>query len=201
MAISDQLISAVADRRSSYQLSSQSTISDERLEELIQNVLLATPSAFNTQTSRIVILLGAEHRKLWDIVHAAVTPFVSGEKATATRAKLDSFQAAYGSILFFEDPSAYKPLEALKMYADKFESWRDQASAMNQLLVWTALDLEGLGANVQHYNPLIDEQVKQTWAIKSNWDLVAQMVIGKPNGDKPAAKVKNSVSDTYHIFR
>lgn len=198
--MSDQLISAVADRRSFYQLSDESTISDSRLEELVQKVLLATPSAFNTQSSRIVVLLGAEHRKLWDIVRATIAPLVSGEQAKTTEAKIASLQAAYGSILFFEDPSAYDRLQSFKMYADKFISWRDQGSAMHQLLLWTALDLEGLGANVQHYNPLIDIQVKDTWAIESNWDLVAQMVIGKPIGDKPAAKAKSEVSDRYRVF-
>jgi predicted oxidoreductase (fatty acid repression mutant protein) len=201
MTTSEQLISAVAERRSTYQLSGESTISNARLEELVQKVLQATPSAFNTQTSRIIVLLGDEHRKLWDIVRAALLPHISGEQATTTLAKVASFQAAYGSILFFEDPSPYEPLLGLKTYADKFGSWRDQASAMHQLLLWTALDLEGMGANLQHYNPLIDEQVKDTWNIDSKWSLMAQMVIGKPIADKAAAKPKKPVGDRYSIFQ
>ena len=30
---------------------------------------------------------------------------------------------------------------------------------MLQLVVWTALEAEGLGATLQHYNPLIDDEV------------------------------------------
>ncbi|KIW54751.1 hypothetical protein PV05_07088 [Exophiala xenobiotica] len=178
----DALMSAVAERRSIYKLSNETTISKERIEELIQKVLLSTPSAFNTQSTRIVLLIGNEHRKLWDIVRAAVKPFVSGEQAQATEAKLASFQGSYGTIIFFEDPTAFNHLQAFKLYSDKFESWRDQTNGMHQVLLWTALNSEGMGANVQHYNPLIDDKVKETWSatIPSHWKLISQMVIGKP---------------------
>ncbi|KIX10234.1 uncharacterized protein Z518_01315 [Rhinocladiella mackenziei CBS 650.93] len=198
----DSLISAVAERRSVYRLSNESSISKKRLEELIQKVLLATPSAFNTQSTRIIVLLGNEHWKLWDIVRTAVKPFVSGEQAQATEAKIASFQGSYGTVLFFEDATPYEPLQAFKMYADKFESWREQTSGMHQLLIWTALETEGLGANVQHYNPLIDDRVKEVWPnkIPSHWKLLSQMVIGKPVGDMPAAKEKKPVEDRYSIM-
>jgi predicted oxidoreductase (fatty acid repression mutant protein) len=48
--------------------------------------------------------------------------------------------------------------------------------------VWTALELEGLGANLQHYNPLIDQKVSQTWSIPADWQLKAQLVFGTPAG-------------------
>ncbi|KAF2095115.1 nitroreductase family protein [Rhizodiscina lignyota] len=199
-ATTNTLISAVADRRSVYALSNESTISDARLEEIVQKVLLAAPSAFNTQSTRIVILLGNNHRKLWDIAKTAVAPHVSGEQAKATNAKLDAFQGAYASILFFEDPSPYEPLAGFKMYADKFGGWREQTSGMHQLLVWTALEAEGLGANVQHYNPLIDEEVRKTWNINPKWQLLAQLVIGKPVGDLPLPKDKKSLEDRYRVI-
>jgi predicted oxidoreductase (fatty acid repression mutant protein) len=101
---------------------------------------------------------------------------------------------------FFEDPSTYDALSGFKMYADKFESWRDQTSAMHQLLLWTALEMEGMGANVQHYNPLIDEQVKEAWSLDTRWRVTAQMVIGKPVGDLPATKDKKFVKDRYRVL-
>jgi predicted oxidoreductase (fatty acid repression mutant protein) len=193
-------LSAISERRSIYNLSNESVISDAELEEIIQKVLLATPSAFNTQTTRIILLLGAEHQKLWDITQAAVKPFVSGEQAEATEAKLASFRSAYGSILFFEDPSPYEALQSFKMYTDKFDDWRKQTSGMHQLIVWTALESEGLGAHLQHYNPLIDEEVKKTWKIDSQWNLLAQMVIGKPVGDRPNPKDKKSVHERCRVI-
>lgn len=51
---------------------------------------------------------------------------------------------------------------------------------MHQLVVWTALESEGLGASLQHYNPLIDDEVKKEWNVPSNWKLIAQMPFGNP---------------------
>jgi predicted oxidoreductase (fatty acid repression mutant protein) len=200
MVSTDDFISIFGERRSIYTLSGESTISEARLEEIVQKVLLSTPSAFNTQSTRIVVLLSAEHRKLWDIVWAAVAPFVSGDQASATEAKMKGFRAAYATILFFEDPSPYERLAAFKMYADKFESWREQCNGMHQLLLWTALALEGLGANLQHYNPLIDSEVKKTWSIDADWSLLAQMVVGKPVGDATPPKDKKPVADRYRVI-
>jgi predicted oxidoreductase (fatty acid repression mutant protein) len=198
--MADGFLSSFAARRSVYQLSGESPISDQKIEEIVQKVLLATPSAFNTQSTRIVVLHGDQHLRLWDIVKAAVVPLVSAEQATATNAKIASFRGAYATILFFEDPAPYEPLAGFKMYVDKFESWREQTSGMHQLLVWTALALEGLGGNLQHYNPLIDDEVKKTWSLNTEWKLLSQLVIGKPVGDAPAPKEKKPASDRYRVI-
>jgi predicted oxidoreductase (fatty acid repression mutant protein) len=201
-SVTDSMISAVAERRSIYSLSNESTISEKRLEELVQKVLLAVPSAFNTQSTRIVVLLGDQHKKLWDIVRGILAPHVKDNeaKAAATEQRTASFAAGFGSILFFEDLSPYDALQAFASYKDKFESWCDQTSGMHQLLLWTALEVEGMGANVQHYNPLIDEEVHKVWKLDSKWRLVSQMVIGKPVGDRPQPKEKNPVEERYRII-
>lgn len=48
--------------------------------------------------------------------------------------------------------------------------------------VWTALEAEGFGANLQHYNPLIDATVAKQWNLPNDWRLVAQLVFGSPEG-------------------
>jgi predicted oxidoreductase (fatty acid repression mutant protein) len=40
--------------------------------------------------------------------------------------------------------------------------------------------MEGLGASLQHYNPIIDEAVKKQWNLPADWELIAQMPFGKP---------------------
>ena len=50
---------------------------------------------------------------------------------------------------------------------------------MLQLAVWVALEDQGLGVNLQHYNPLIDDEVKATWGLTKDWKLRAEMVYGK----------------------
>ena len=49
-----------------------------------------------------------------------------------------------------------------------------------QFVVWTALEAEGLGATLQHYNELIASQVASTWGLPESWTLIAQMPFGKP---------------------
>ncbi|GAW19224.1 hypothetical protein ANO14919_087090 [Xylariales sp. No.14919] len=45
------------------------------------------------------------------------------------------------------------------MLKDKFPQWLDHANGMLQYAVWTMLAAEGLGCNLQHYNPMVDDQV------------------------------------------
>ena len=40
--------------------------------------------------------------------------------------------------------------------------------------------LPGLGASLQHYNPLIDEAVAREWQLPASWKLTAQMPFGSP---------------------
>lgn len=54
---------------------------------------------------------------------------------------------------------------------------------MHQFALWTALEAEGLGANLQHYNPLPDAKAAAQWNIPTTWDLKAQLVFGGREAD------------------
>ena len=71
---------------------------------------------------------------------------------------------------------------------------------MLQFTIWTALEMNGLGATLQHYNPLIDDAVKKQWSIPEKWKLIAQMPFGKPL-EQPAEKEYNSIADRVKIYR
>jgi len=49
---------------------------------------------------------------------------------------------------------------------------------MLQFAVWTALEAEGLGGNLQHYNPLVDAKIAEEWKVPATWKLSAQLVFG-----------------------
>ena len=51
---------------------------------------------------------------------------------------------------------------------------------MHQFYLWTALEAEGFGANLQHYNPLPDVRAAETFNIPKEWVLKAQLVFGTP---------------------
>lgn len=73
-------------------------------------------------------------------------------------------------------------------YKDNFPLWSQQSNGMLQFVIWTSLENQGLGASLQHYNPLIDAQVKTQWDIPDSWNLIAEMPFGKPTqapGEKP----------------
>lgn len=65
--------------------------------------------------------------------------------------------------------------------------------------VWIALQSEGFGANLQHYSPLIDEQIAKTWNIPASWKLDAQLVFGTPNSG-PGEKAFAPIEDRYKVF-
>lgn len=84
-------------------------------------------------------------------------------------------------VLFYEDPAAIRKLqETYPMYAEKFPQWSEHTSAMHQYMLWTAFEAEGLGANLQHYNPLPNAKASEIWNIPQDWDLKAQLVFGTP---------------------
>lgn len=66
------------------------------------------------------------------------------------------------------------------MYAEKFPHWAAQSAGAHEIALWTALAAEGLGGNLQHYNPLVNERVRETWGISADWELDAELVVGTP---------------------
>lgn len=73
--------------------------------------------------------------------------------------------------------------EKFAIYADRFPVWAAHSDAMLQFAIWTALEAEGLGANLQHYNPLIDNRVTAEWSVPADWKLQAQLVFGGKTGE------------------
>ena len=176
-------------RRSIYALSDQLPVSNDEIVKLIEHAVLHTPSAFNSQSPRLVVLFGEEHNKLWDITEETLKVIVGDdEKFQGTKDKIAGFRAGAGTVLFFEDKGVVRNMqEAAPLYADKFPIWAHQTSAMHQYVIWTALASINVGANLQHYNPVIDDKVAEAWNIDSDWELNAQMVFGaieQPAGDK-----------------
>lgn len=170
---------ALKSRRSRYVLTNDLPISDEKLEDILQELILYTPSAFHSQSARVVLLLDEEHTKLWSIVKDTLQKRIPVEKFAPTEKKIQSFADAYGTILFFEDQQDIESLQnAFPTYAEQFPVWSQQSAGMLQFAVWSALAQEGIGASLQHYNPLIDEEVKEVFSLAQHWKLIAQMPFG-----------------------
>lgn len=193
---------ALKHRRSYYAISNKSLISDEEIEDIVKLAVKHIPSAFNSQSARLVLLLGEQHRKFWEIVKDTLRKIVSAEAFKATEKKVNnSFEAGYGTVLFFEDLSIVEGLQkAFPLYHEKFPIWSQHTSAMHQLAVWTMLEDAGFGASLQHYNPLVDEAVTAEWGIPENWELVAQMPFGVPI-QEPGTKEFKPIEERVRIFK
>lgn len=166
-------------RRTQYVLGNKLPISENAVEQLVREAVREAPSAFNSQSSRVVVLFGDEHQKLWSLVKETLRNIVPADSFAATDAKINGFAAGAGSVLFFEDQKVVEKLQAdFPLYADKFPVFSDNAAGIAQFAVWTTLADANIGASLQHYHPLIDDEVAKTWGLPASWKLSAQMPFG-----------------------
>ena len=86
-------------------------------------------------------------------------------------------------------------------FADNFffSQGSDQTNGMHQYTLWCALEAEGLGVNLQHYNPLIDTRLETMYGVPPTWSLKAQMVFGKPTG-QPGERQFKPVEERVKFF-
>ena len=112
----------------------------------MEAALLHVPSAFNSQSARLVLLLGEQHDGLWQIVKDTLRPLVPADAFVKTEEKIDqAFASGYGTVLFYEDQDTVKQLqEQFPLYKDNFPTFSEHSTAMHQFAVWTMLEDAGL---------------------------------------------------------
>lgn len=184
------IINSLEGRRTIYALNKELGVSEDKVVETISRVTELVPDAFNMHSQRVKIVMGEAQDKLWDKIYDAFGGMVAREK-------IDGFKAAAGTVLYFIDKPTVEGLQKqFELYADNFPVWAQQSNGMLQLSVWAALEEMGLGANLQHYNPVIDEVVREVTGAPESWQLVAQMPFGgivAPAGDKDAENIADRV--------
>lgn len=186
-------------RRSFYQIGNTEVLGKNEIKTIIEEVLQTMPTPYNIQSERVVLLFGQHHKKLWDIVLETLRPLVKNN-FEKTKQNIQNFASGYGSILYFVDKDSVKELETkFPLYKDNFNNWCMQANAILQFSVWTALSENNVGASLQHYNPLIDQEVKKVFNLPQNWELVAQMPFGNII-ENPQAKPKLDINTKLKTF-
>ena len=192
---------AVIHRRTNYALGKNIPVLPSQIIAAVERMTKEVPSAFNMQSARVVLAMGEHHDKVWDITKETLRKIVPADKFGGTEAKLNSFAAGYGTILFFDETETVKSMqEKFAPYAANFPIWASQANGMLQFAIWTILDNMGLGVNLQHYNPLIDEEVKKYFKVPESWTLVAEMVFGELL--EPAKPIdKLPIEERVKVFR
>ena len=195
------VLKAISKRRSQYAISKKSPVSEERISEVVKTAVKYVPSAFNSQTHRVIVLFGDQNQKLWDITKEELRKIVPAENFSSTEEKINGFKNSFGSILFFEENSIVKGLaEQFPSYAHNFPIWSEQSNGMLQSAIWNALTEEGLGSSLQHYNEVIVNEVKKQWNVPENWRLVAQMPFGAPVAE-PGEKAYPNAEEYVKIYK
>ncbi|MDR1005666.1 MAG: nitroreductase family protein [Bacteroidales bacterium] len=191
----------IAARRTYYSISDNSLLKDEEIERLVEFALKNVPSAFNSQSTRIVLLLNEHHKALWQITKDVLREIVSEKAFSATENKINGFAKGYGTILFFEDNDTIERLQkSFPSYASAFPNYSEHTSGMHQFALWMLLEDAGFGASLQHYNPIIDQKVKSKWDLPASWRLIAQMPFGIPTAE-PSQKSCEPIENRMKVFK
>ena len=185
------VLEAYSKRRSYYDINDKVSLSNQEIEEMISACLDLYPSSFNSQDARLILLMGEHHKYFWELVKKELFRVSESEKHAKIEEKMAKFGAGLGTILFFIAPEVASNLKkSYPEYAPQFPVWAEQSNAMLQFMIWSAFAEKGIGASLQHYNPLIDEIVKQQFLINPEWKFVAQMPFGGIVKEKKAHEVK-----------
>ncbi len=127
--MSNQFLDLITKRRTIYAIAKNVEQSPEHLTDLIQTAIKQSPSSFNSQSSRAAILFNSEHEKFWGFVADKLKSYAKDEESAArTTAKMASFAAGLGTVLFFEDQTVIEGLqEQFPSYADNFLIWAEHS--------------------------------------------------------------------------
>lgn len=189
-----KILESLKGRRSYYDLNKNIGVAEEKVFDLIKEATELVPDAFNMKSSRVVVATGAKQDELWDNIYDVFDGLVSREK-------IDSFKNAYGTVLFFYDQEVVKGLqEQFELYADRFPDWAIQSAGMLQLTIWSGLKELGIGASLQHYNPVIDDMVRKMFDLPDSYVLNAQMPFGGI-GSQLDEKEKEDISKRVKIVK
>ena len=110
-----ELADMIEKRRSIYDLGAKEVLSEQQISDIVKEAVKYCPTAFNSQSARVVVLFGESHHKLWDIVLQELKKVAPADGFAKTELKIASFAAGYATILFFEDMETVEALQ--KKYA------------------------------------------------------------------------------------
>lgn len=167
-------------RLSQYHLGKNAEHSVEEIAQYLAEVANQAPSAMNIQASRLVVLQGDDHKKFWDLIKDTQKNVLSEEMFEWFMGVYNGAVSGLGTVLFFEDRSAYEDFANPNPAAREKVKLRN--SAIMQYGTWLALTDLGYGASMQHNNLGFEEghdrSVKELFDLPAEWELTAQMPFG-----------------------
>ncbi|SOC42284.1 nitroreductase family protein [Salinicoccus kekensis] len=181
----------VEKRRTVYALGTDSEYSKEDIENRIREVVKQVPTAFNSQTTRVVVLFDEANDKFWDHIYDVQKNVLEGEMWDMMSGVMTGAKKGIGTVLFFEDKEA---VEVMPAQGARQEAYKQNNNANAQYAVWLALAEMDLGASLQHFNvgyeQGFDKGTKEMFNLPESYEMLAQM---------PFGSVEQEIGEKEHI--
>lgn len=166
-------------RRSIYALGTNSKHSKKEIENRIREVVKHVPTAFNSQTTRVVVLFDEANNKFWDHIYDVQKGVLEGEMWDMMSGIITGAKNGIGTVLFFEDLDAVKKMPT---QGTRTEAYKQNNNANAEYAVWLALAEMDLGASLQHFNvgyeQGFDKGTKEMFNLPETYEMIAQMPFG-----------------------
>lgn len=167
---------AIKNRRSIHSLEDVEVVPDEKVIEIVKLALDHTPTAFNGQETRAVVVFGDKHKQLWNDAEKIARAKNGDRDFSRTESRIKGFRNGHGTVLFFTDTNIIKNFQQqMPQLHDNFNVWAQHNQGMLQYAIWTGLEAVGYAASLQH----MEMNVNPQWNVPESWELIAQMPFGK----------------------
>lgn len=183
-----QFTDLVKQRRTAYAIGKNTELSNKEIADRIREVTQDIPTAFNSQTTRLVVVFGEDNIKLWDHILDVQKDVLEGDMWEMMSGVMQGAKAGIGTVLFFEDRDA---VAGALGENERANVYKHHHSANTQYGIWLALTELGLGGSLQHMNigfeQGFDKSVKEMFNLPASYELIAQMPFGSieaPANDK-----------------
>lgn len=175
MSAATPYLKAIASRRTVYALKPElpSSVTLQDVQSTVQAIIKDTPTSFNSQVNRAIILIGAEHKRVWDETVNSIQGDSGKKKPASAR------DEAFGTVVFFTDDRTTEELQSkFPAWAPIFPQFADHSSGAAQVHTWTAFKELGIGGHLQHFNGYVKAALPKS--IPLEWQVHSQLVFGLP---------------------
>lgn len=173
------LLDLMKERQSVYKIGKNSPVSLDQVKDQLTRLAQEAPSAFNSQTSRYVIISGQAHDLFWDTIHEVQKEVLSPEMYEIMSERFVNAKQGLGTVLLFEDRDQVDSMPTNKQRAHLY---KENNHAMAALTVWLGLSELGLGASLQHHNigyeEGFDQVIRDLLGLPDSYEMLAQMPFG-----------------------
>lgn len=189
------LVELAQQRRSVYDIGTNTDVTAQDVYGKLAELAPELPSAFNAQTTRIVVVSGEAHLKVWDIIDATQQAGISAELYAGLAPRFARAKKGLGTVLLFEDRAS---VEAMPTSPQRRECYKENNHGIAVFAIGLILTELGLGASLQHHNigyeQGFDKEIREYLELPADWELLAEMPFGSIEAT-PADKPKISVAE------